>query len=122
MENENPLSWANFDYSALRMQILKDNNDYYLCDDNNFFYLEDFITIRSGGRVWYEEETIYLNSYYEDLTGYELGSYYDLISVERIFEYRNKYTNYLTATPQFIEKYKAWSREIRIRNIFDEIC
>lgn len=104
------------------MQILKDNNDYYLCDDNNFFYLEDFINIRKGGRLWYEEEPIYLGSYYEDLTGYELGSYYDLISVERVFEYRNKYTNYLTATPQFIEKYKAWSREIRIRNIFDEIC
>ena len=48
--------------------ILKDKREYYLCDDQNFLYLQPFYG-------------------YDIITGYELGSYNFLFYDMNFFEY-----------------------------------
>lgn len=109
------------------MMIIKDNSSYYLCDDNNFLYLESFCNRWSiehqRYKPWYvEDKTIDFREYYEELAEYELGSQDYLLNEVKFFEYKNNYANNGTsiiATEHFLKDFRAWARQIKINHILD---
>ena len=104
------------------MMILKDKNDFYLCDDSNFFYLEA-IYRRRGRYDWnWEENFIELWDSYNLIAGYELGSHEFLFDEMRFFEYKTSYKQIgtiIVPTYYFIQNFKAWAREIKINDILN---
>lgn len=107
--------------------ILKDKNDYYLCDDDNLFHLECFY-IYNGyySKTIYNPcgETIDLQDYYNELLDYELGTYEYLFYDVQFFEHNTHYKRNgtsITPTKEFLINFKAWARDIKINNIIYDI-
>lgn len=100
------------------MMIIKDGYEFYLCDEQNFFCLENFYTIST----YWENKTIDFRDYYEDLQGYELGTLEYLFN--EFFEYkisRGKNGAIIKPIEKFLEKFKAWARDIKINNILEDL-
>lgn len=102
------------------MTIIKNGYEFYLCDEQNFFCLENFYTIPS----YWESKTIDFREYYEELEGYELGTHEYLFEEVKFFEYkisRGKNGATIKLREEFLEKFKAWARDIKINNILEDL-
>ena len=103
------------------MMILKENNyEYYLCNEQNFLYLE--ISYLKNWSWWKEEEPLHYKDVYELLLGYELGSYEYLFDEVKWFEHImiNRRISGITPTEEFFKNYKALARDIQIDNIIND--
>lgn len=98
------------------MKIIKDGCDFYLCDDDNLFHLADTYTYIYR----FQYNVIYYTDYYNEIEGYELGSHEYLFNEMNFFEYYTSLTGkaQIKPTDEFLNKFKAWSRDIKINNIF----
>ena len=109
------------------MMIIKDGYDFYLCDDQNFFCLDNFYTISTYWDYYtdkWKSDIIDFREYYEDLQGYELGTHEYLFDEVKFFEYKiSRGKNGATIKPreEFLEKFKAWARDIKINNILEDL-
>ena len=106
------------------MTILTDKgDDYYLCNESNFFYLESSYIKINRWSWWDEKETLFYEDIYKILAGYELGSYEFLFNEVKWFQHVliGGRISGITPTEEFFKNYKALSRDIKIDNILNDI-
>ena len=102
------------------MMILKDKYEYYLCDDQNFFFLEPFYSGRVTDYDWFNGiHNIDFRENYDTIAGYELGEYEYLFEEVKFFEYKQGYITgtIIMPTKHFVDNFKAFVRDIKINDI-----